>query len=158
MTDVVRDAITAELALLQRERRTPTAPFGYGTDLSCSSDLTPTMASVDAFSTRAISEAIVRRLDTPRGALVDDPDYGTDLRGFLNRGATAAELNALSDKVRAEVQRDDRVRSATVSLRMSEATRTLRVDIAVALVGTDGAFRMTLAVTSADILIEELRG
>lgn len=157
MTDLVRAAIAAELAKLERIAPAPTPPFGYGADLSCAEDLTPTMDVVDPFSVRAIGEAIARRLDTPRGALVDDPDYGLDLRGYLNRGTTIAELNALADRVRTEVSKDDRIASARVVV-TSQTTRELRVAIVVTPVALDaGPFSLTLAVTSADVLIEELR-
>lgn len=158
MSDLVRDAIAEELTLVQREVRAKSAPLGYGTDLSLASDLTPTMEMVDPFSTRAIAEAIARRLDTPRGSLVDDPDYGIDLRGYLNRGTTAADLNTLADRVRTEVAQDDRILSARVVVTPSNGGKTLAVAIAIRPADPRiGGFRLTLAVTSAAVLIEELR-
>ncbi|AKF06084.1 GPW/gp25 family protein [Sandaracinus amylolyticus] len=158
MSDLVRDAIAAELALLERELPTPAAPFGYGADLSCASDLTPTMESVDPFSTRAIAEAAARRLDTPRGSLVDDPDYGLDLRSYLNRGTTAADINTLADRVRTEVAKDDRIARVRVVVTPSADGSELRVALQIQPVDANaGPFSLTLAVTSAGVLIEELR-
>jgi phage baseplate assembly protein W len=158
MTDIVRDAIAAELARLQRVARTPAPPLGYGSDLSCAEDLTPRMDVVDPFSTRAIGEAIARRLDTPRGSLPGSPDYGIDLRSYLNRGTTAAEINSLADRIRVELSRDDRIASLRVRVTPNATGSTLSVAIAVVPVDPRlGAFSLTLAVTSAEVLIEELR-
>lgn len=157
MSDVVRDAIATELALVQRIAPAPLAPFGYGSDLSCAGDLTPTMESVDPFSTRAIAESILRELDTPRGGLVDDPDYGLDLRGAVNRGMTAADVRSLAERVRTVAEKDDRVSRASVTVSPSPTGTTLRVEIRVTPVGALNPFRLTLAATSADVLIEELR-
>ncbi len=37
---------------------------------------------------RVIAEAILRRLLTPRGGLAYDPDFGLDVRGWLNEDCT----------------------------------------------------------------------
>jgi len=158
MTDIVRAAIAAELALVQRVARVPSPPLGYGADLACASDLTSTMDVVDPMSTRALGEAIARRLDTPRGSIPDAPDFGMDLRGYLNRGVTTADLNRIADRIRSEVTQDDRVISARVSVAPSPNGSALTVSIAVVPADVRGRFELVLAVTSADVLIEELRG
>ncbi len=158
MTDVVRDTIDTELALLERVAPTPSAPFGYGTDLSCTSDLSEGLLEVDPFSTRALAEALMRRLDTPRGALVGDPNYGYDLRAALNRGVTEQDVRAIAANVRAEIEKDDRVDFAAVTVTPSADGSTLRVQLVITPVDPSiGGFTLTLAVTSAELLIEELR-
>jgi hypothetical protein len=159
MNATVQAAIDAELALLEREVATPAAPFGYGTDVSLTSDLSPTLELVDAFSTRSIAEAILRRLDCPRGALVDDPDYGIDVRSMLNRGMTDAEVRALAGRIRAEVEKDDRIDTATVIVTPTPTADELRIQVvATAADARTGRFSLVLAVTSAEVLLEELRG
>jgi hypothetical protein len=116
MSAVVLDAIARELALLKREVETPTGPLGYGLDLSCVSDVTPELAEVDPFSPVGIAEAVIRRLTTPRGGLVDDPDYGLDLRGYCNRGTTLDELRDLAGQCRSEVTKDDRIEEALFTI------------------------------------------
>lgn len=157
-SDIVRDAIAEELEEIARAFPTPVAPFGYGTDISCAGDVTPTMESVDPFSTRAIGEAIARRLDTPRGGLVDDPNYGLDIKAYCNRGVTDAEVRGLAEAMRAEVVRDDRVARARVTVIPSPTGSSLTARILVTPRDPRaGTFSLTLAVTSAEVLIQELR-
>lgn len=156
---IVHDSIAAQIAELVRLVPTPAAPFGYGRDLSCREDITPTHDEVDPFSQEAITDATIRRLSTARGSLVeDDPDYGLDLRGMLNRGVRTREIDELAGAVRNEVTKDDRVESATVSVGFpSTDLRTLRVQITITPVDPLlGPFRLVLAVTSADVLLEAM--
>lgn len=158
MSDLVRDAIAAELEALSRIQDAPAAPYGYGSDLSCAGDLDERMSEVDGSSTLALAQAIARRLDCPRGKLPDDPDYGMDLRGYCNRGITAAEVRSLATRIQHEVAKDDRVASARVTLTPSPTGSSLRVEIAIVPADPSTAFGLTLAVTSADVLIDAIRG
>lgn len=158
MADLVRDAIAAELALLVAVTATPVAPFGYGSDLSCTSDLTETMDEVDGLTTLALAQALVRRLDCPRGAVGDDDDYGMDLRAMCNQGVAASDVRELASKVRSEIEKDDRVERCGVTVTPSSTGTDLRVELAVSAVDPAiGVFKLTLAVTSAAVLIEEMR-
>lgn len=158
-------SVEATYPLISPEGTTAAQPtpagsrLGYGTDLRCSSDLTEQMEEIeDPFSTLALAEAIVRRLDCPRGQLVDDPDYGLDLRSMCNRGMTADALRALGGQVRAELLKDDRIDLLGVTVRPSSTGKELRVELAVTPVDAHiGGFALTLAVTSAEVLLEELR-
>jgi hypothetical protein len=157
MNATVADAIAKSLAAIEREVPTPSAPFGYGTDVSCTDDLSPTLELVDPRSTRAIAEALLRRLDCPRGALPDDADYGLDLRSYCNRGHTADELRTLADRIRGECEKDDRVERAVVTVTAGVASDTLRVQIAVTPVDVElGGFSLVLAASSAAVLLEEM--
>lgn len=159
MNATVQLAIDAELGLLERIVVTPAEPFGYGTDVSLASDLSVTLELVDPFATRGLTEAILRRLDCPRGALVDDPDYGIDLRANLNRGMTADAVRALAGQIRAEVEKDDRIDRATVVVTPTPTADELSIEIiATPADARAGRFTLILAVTSAEIILEELRG
>lgn len=112
--DVLRDALAAGLAALSRVVAVPTPPLGWGRDLSCGSDITPTLEEVDPASTLGIGQAVFRRWDCPRGALPPDAgrdsrEYGQDIRGMLNRGTTDADLNAAGGSLRSEATKDDRI-------------------------------------------------
>lgn len=154
--DLLAELVEAELALVSRDVAIPVAPFGYGSDLSCTEDLGATMETVDPFSTRGIAEAIVRRLGTPRGGLPDDPDYGFDLRSFCNRGITLAERATIEAQTRAEITKDDRIDAADVSAAAGLDGRSLRVSIFVRPFGSAGPFSLVLAVSDAGVLLEEL--
>ena len=126
MSRLVLDAIDAELATLDRIVQPPTGALGYGRDLSCVSDLTDSMAEVEPDSTLGIGEAAIRRLTTSRGQLLDDPDYGLNLRLFLNRPTAAQELAELRGRIKAEVGKDDRVEDVEPTVTMT-ALNALRV-------------------------------
>jgi hypothetical protein len=154
---IVHDSIATQIAELEQLVRTPTPPFGYGGDLSCVQDITATLDEVDPFSVRALAEAIIRRLSTARGTLIDDFDYGLDLRGFCSRGVPASELAELAGRVRLEISKDDRIDTATVSA--SYAHGELRLTVRITPFDAQlGGFRLTLAVTSAEVLIEAIEG
>jgi hypothetical protein len=161
VNETIRAAIAAELATLtKRVADVPAAPLGYGTDLSCVTDVTADAAEVDPMSRQAVAEAITRRLTTPRGGLIDDPDYGFDVRTFCNRGTTPTELRAIGDQCRTEALKDDRVNDATITADYDDAARRLRVSVMLDCVDPRlGTFTLTLAVTpDGEALLETIGG
>lgn len=85
-----------------------------GSDLSCVSDLDPHMGVVSGRT--LLAQAIARRLQTPKGALLDDPNYGYDLVGQLNSDIAQGDLGRIAAAVTAECQKDQRVFSASVTV------------------------------------------
>lgn len=157
MSDAVRDAIAASIAALPRIVATPREPFGYGSDVSCGSDLDEDVKELDGFDPLVMKQAILRRLDTPRGSLPDDPNYGISLRSMLNAGADQERINSMGGIIRNEVCKDDRVASAVVEVTPSASFDAFRVAMAVTPVDPSlGGFSMTLAVTSAGIVLEAI--
>lgn len=154
MTSGVLEAIDAEIALLVRLVDTPVEPFGYGVDLSCVDDISAALDEVDAFSRRAIGEALLRRLTCPRGQLPDDPNYGLDVRGYLNRATPAAELRDLAGAIQGESRKDDRVSDVAVTCAMAGLSA-LTITIVVTPFRADiGVFTLTLAATDGVALLE----
>ncbi len=153
------EAFAAERAALVRTV-TPdaTAPLGFGTDLSCVSDFAVDYSEVDPLSVRALIEALIRRLTTPRGTLIDDASYGYDTRALLNSGATPDTLRDESLAIAGECAKDDRVDRATVGeLEYTEATKTLRIGIDIEPADVSvSAFSFTFIVTSADVVSAEI--
>ena len=127
MSKTVLDAIDAELASL-----TPVTPrtgaLGFGTDLACVTDLSASLDEVDPLSPVGIGEAALRRLMTPRGGLLDDPDYGIDVRSFCSRGVAVDELRDLAGTIKLELVKDDRIETVLVGVTMP-APSTLRISI-----------------------------
>lgn len=158
MSQTVTDRIAEELATLTQTVDFPVAPFGYGSDISCDFDVDPLVREVDGFAMLALAQAIVRRLDTPRGSLPDDKNYGIDIRSMVNRGVTADDVRALAGQIRSEIDKDDRVDSLTVTVAPNSVGSELRVELAVRPVdATIGTFTLTLSATSASILIDEIK-
>lgn len=159
MSAIVKTAIASELASLVQIVDFPTAPHGYGSDISCDSDVDPTAREVDGFSTLALAEALVRRLDTPRGSLPDDKNYGISITSYLNRGATAADLRQLAGQIRAELALDDRVASLTVRVAPNGVGSNLSIEIATKPIDPNLAtFTLTLNASNAGLVLEEIEG
>lgn len=106
----------------------------YGTDIDCK--LTDGGIDIDE-SFRVVSgqdnvwSAIIRRLTTRRGALRRHPDYGYDLRQLLRKGLTASHLTAAQREASIELQKDERISRARVTLTL--LNNKLKASIAVLL-------------------------
>lgn len=158
MTDIVRDAIAEMIEDLEPTLPTPEEPFGYGTDLSCRDDLTATMESVDPFSVEAIAESLARLYQTPKNTVPGAPGWGEDLRQYLNRGTTTHDIRAIAERARVAGEADDRIRSIAVKVTPSADGSTLAIAIRVRPRDIRlGPFTATLAVTSAAVILEEIR-
>jgi hypothetical protein len=119
----------------------------YGSDLSCVSDLTSELAEVSG--RRLVSEAIALRLQTPRGRLLDDPNYGYDLTGFVNDDVSPSDVARIGASVEAECLKDERVISAVVALTFSAGL----LAVSVLLSDADGPFTLVLAVGAVTVQI-----
>ena len=158
MSQAVKDAIAAGIATLTQVRAFSVAPFGYGSDLSCASDLDPSMAEVDGGTTLALAQALARRLDTPRGSLPDDKNYGISLRSYLNRGVVDEDLRSLGGQIKGELLKDDRVDQLIVTVTPNATGSRLSVSLFVTPVDPQlGPFTLTLAASDAALLIEEIQ-
>lgn len=155
---IVLAAVASEVAKLKSLVRTPVEPFGYGVDSYGTTDVTDNLRDVDAFSAEGISQALARRFQTPRGSLVqDDPDYGRDVRAYLNRGTPIGELRALEGKLRTEAQKDDRISDVQVTVTLPTlTTMSIAVKVTPEDARTGGPFDLILAVTSAEVVVEAI--
>lgn len=115
----------------------------YGEDLGGIEDLDFGLHSVTG--RLGVAQALARRLVTPAGALPYDPEYGLDLRSYINAGFVIAPGD-LADAVAAEVLKDERVLAATARVVFAQQALSvfLRVDL-----GT-GPFNLTLQVSALD--------
>lgn len=158
MSDVVRDAIAAELARLTRVVPSPTGDLGFGSDLSCTTDLDERMVELAGTDRLVLAQATLRRFITPRGSIPDAPNDGLDLMAWVSLGTTSTDIRALAGQMRAEATKDDRIAEASVTVspsangsQLSTSVRVVPADPAIA------PFTMVLAVTSAGVLLEEIR-
>ena len=123
----------------------------FGNDLSCVSDIAADGRTVDGI--RCVVEAISRRLSTPRGRLIGDPNYGTDLTGLVNADMSPREIAALRSVLIAECLKDERIIAV-------EATATLAKSgvLTVTLLCTSalGPFKLTLGVSSVTVEVLNL--
>lgn len=119
-----------------------------GSDIGGASDLDPLFGVVDG--RRALAEAAVRRLSTPRGELAligDSREYGYDVRAQLNDDVGPRALFEIEANVSREVLKDERVESATAKATLAAGRLTIALDLADAA----GPFKMTLAVSAVTV-------
>lgn len=88
-------------------------PLGYGRDLSCVMDLTSSMA--ESTGRILLAEACARRLQTDRGELLDDPDYGYNIVGELGTDINLTDLARIQSQIDEELVKDERVSSSTTT-------------------------------------------
>jgi hypothetical protein len=154
MSQAVLDAIALETARLERIVPLPTGNLGYGTDLRCITDVTPDLAEVDPARPMAIGEALLRRLITPRGGLLEDRNYGFDVRGYCNRGVPQDELRDLGGLIRAECMKDDRVEDLTISI-LQLGPNSLSIQLRVVPADPElESFALTFAVINGELTME----
>lgn len=120
----------------------------YGLDIAMTEDarnVDPGFAPVTG--RRCLAEALVRRLQTPNGTLIDDPNYGFDLLGELNDDLSPADVGRIGAQCAAECLKDERVVDCTGSASLTLGTLT------VGLVVTDGTgpFKLVLAASGVTV-------
>jgi len=157
VNETVGTSIDTQIAELVRLVPHPVGELAYGTDLACVSDLTVDLDEVDPFSMQAIGEAAIRRLTTARGALLDDRDYGIDVRAYCNRGTTLDELREIGGRCSLELAKDDRIDSAVVTVAQDPLAFTLAISVVItAAHPTLNPFTLTFAVTSSAAVLEAI--
>lgn len=125
----------------------PSDPLGV--DISCYPDLDAGFSLVSGRT--ALGQALARRLETPRGGLFYDRDYGTDVREMVNDAATSAFAQQRQQQIEAEALKEERVGTATATVTYSPATSTAAIKLAVDTAA--GPFTFVLAVTSVSIAV-----
>lgn len=124
----------------------------FGTDISCVDDIDPMFGLVSGETT--LAQAILRRLSTPRGGLLDDPDFGYDVRALLCDEVTSTSLIAAKAAIANEVEKDERVRMCSADLAFDHRTSKLRIRLAVTT--SRGPFRLTLSADRVTVEILEV--
>lgn len=132
MSDVVRDQIAAELALVERVvERGSDELAQYGRDLSCVFDIYADLREIAPDDPQALVERVARRLITEPGTLFDDPDYGYNVAALLNRGITASQIALIESSIEQEAMKEDGVLSVDVSVVVDASNRTYEVELTI---------------------------
>jgi len=85
----------------------------FGIDLDCLDDLTEGMREISG--PLVVAQDCYRRLITPRGKLLGEPDFGLDLAGYLSKGMTPERILAIPGEVERELLKDERLESVEVT-------------------------------------------
>ncbi len=121
----------------------------FGTDISTFPVPDTTFSSISGF--RALHEALCRRLLTRKGLLPFHPDYGVDLRQYLNESITDQVLSEAKATALAELRQDERV--DTVDATVSYASSTQVLSFLFRGASAAGPFVFTLAVSQLTVAI-----
>lgn len=109
-------------------------------DLVCIDDLDPLGA--EASDRQSLSQDLYHRLITPRGRILDDAEFGLDVRAWLSDDVPANAAALIEE----EMLKDQRVASASVSIsKPSPDAFTIQVDIET----NDDAFTLVVDVSTA---------
>jgi phage baseplate assembly protein W len=125
----------------------PVNPTDFGTTLSCTFDIDPMGATVSGLA--ALGQALIRRITTPRGRLLNDPNYGYDIAGELEDDVTTQQVNAIAANVDQELLKDQRVFSSSTTVTL-EADGQL--DVATQVQSALGPFSLVFTLSAAGIL------
>lgn len=107
-----------------------------------------------------LAEAIGRRLITPRGGLFYDPDYGFDLRRYLNETWTESTEFEVETLLVAELRKDPRILDATATIDITNILATRQVSITIEAETDFGPFSLVLNVSAVtvEVLYADLGG
>jgi hypothetical protein len=123
------------------------AAVQYGSDTVCVTDV-PFVDTQTADPFLVVGQRVARRLQTPRGGLAsvsDDPNFGWDVRQYLNAKMSPTQVSQAQRQVEAECLKDEEVQSATCTITFVFGTGALT--IAVQLVASAGPFTLVLNVS-----------
>ena len=127
----------------------------FGIDIDMTNDL-PLIFGV-ASGQRNVANAVARRYQCPRGALVYDPEYGYDVRPFANITLTPAALSQLRSDMIAEARKDERVQDCDIVLTPPPSLLgTLFANVT--LTTSNGPFELILAISSVTVDILDIGG
>jgi hypothetical protein len=154
---IVHDKIAEFTAELEREVETPSGDLGYGSDLSCTDDITPDADEIPGDSLRALAESNYRRVTTRRGSIPDAPDDGVDINDYLNQGITPEKLAEIPGILKNELEKDDRNEPGSVAVVMTP-TGADTYDIAISGTAAAGPFSLTFAVKDGEATLKEING
>jgi hypothetical protein len=110
-------------------------------------DLTPDMQM--ATGRDVLAQSIIRRQTTPRGSVIVSPNDCFDVRSLLSAGMTLGQLQALSDTIRTELLRDQRVNAATVQISFNPLNNV--TTITETITSSQGPFTLTLTLSAGNI-------
>jgi phage baseplate assembly protein W len=123
----------------------------FGSDISCTWGVDPRCAVVTG--RRLLAEAVFRRLITPRGRLIDDPEYGTDITAYLNDDVSPRTLAMLKSAIVAECAKEERIEGASVIITPPAMTAIGAYIIEISLESAEGPFTLTISATNVTVAL-----
>lgn len=120
----------------------------FGSDISCVTDIAADGRTVTG--NRVVAEAVARRLLTPRGRLIGDPNYGFYLTQFVNADMSPRDIANMNAGIVSECLKDERVEASKVATVLdSLGVMTVTIDLTL----STGPFTLALSVTDVTVTI-----
>ncbi len=94
-------------------------------------------------------QAVIIRLTTDRGSVLDAPDDGINLTDWLSRGMTLADAGSLSGVIENEILKDERFVAVRASVDISNLITAQEFMVTLELDAGDGPFPLVLSVSAA---------
>lgn len=126
----------------------------YGSDSYCLTDI-QRISTLVTDPRVVIGQRVARRLQTPRGALAlinGDPNFGYDVRQLVNAKLTPNFKVNAQKSIRDEVEKDQEVLSASVTVASADAGSGVAITILIQ--PSDGPFSLVMNVR--DLTVEVL--
>jgi hypothetical protein len=124
-----------------------------GQDIACITDVGTSLSL--ARGPRNVGNALARRLITPRGGLFYDPNYGLDIRNYLNAGFTPQALAQGQSDVASEVSKDPRVEDPIVTVVSDLATASMQITITCELAEGPHEFVFGVSLLTVELLKQQ---
>lgn len=123
----------------------------YGSDFSQLTDFDQDWTFLEGDSEAlALAQAIGRRLQTPRGALFYDPNYGYDLRSLIG---SSVPPTVATIAIQNECQKDERVKSCVADILAIGEVWTIQIKCT-----TEAGAVYTYTVSVTSVSVEFLKG
>jgi len=119
----------------------------FGSDVSTAMGLDPDF--VPRSGLQVLGEALSRIYTTPQGSDSWHPDYGRDLRRYLNEPMGPERLAQLQAEAEEGAELDERVLEATATATFNERTSTVRLSVRA--VTAAGPFLFTFSLDEAGV-------
>lgn len=119
----------------------------FGTELSCTRDIDPNGSMTTG--PRVVAEALYRRLITPRGRVIDDPNYGSDISQFVNDDTTKQSLVGVQAAVISECIKEERVLLVTCNVVLLNSMMTVTIKFTTA----DGPFTLVVSASQTSVTL-----
>lgn len=129
----------------------PASPFGsdvwIGPNAQGILDLDPSLREVSGLP--VLIQSVVMRLTTPTGSAIDAPDDCIDLRSYISKGLTVAQIGQVKNVITTQLLRDQRILNAQVSVSFSFQTSIMTVVMAIQ--SSIGPFTLTINVSAVTV-------
>lgn len=124
--------------------------YDYGLDLACTDDMT--IGATEVSGTANVAQAIYRRLISPRGSLIDDPDYGSDVTLLVDDVQTSRQAAIIAQQIDTEARKDERVLASQTQGEFRQLGGSQVSYLASTVANTaEGPFRLVLSITNVSV-------